>query len=26
VLWGVEHGMQLDRVRVSEPDIPGSRD
>jgi DNA-binding NarL/FixJ family response regulator len=25
VLWGVEHGMQLDRVRVSEPDIPGSR-
>ena len=26
VLWGVEHGMQLDRVRVSDPDIPGSND
>jgi len=25
VLWGVEHGMQLDRVRVSDPDIPGSK-
>ncbi len=25
VLWGVEHGMQLDRVRVFDPDIPGSR-
>jgi two-component system, NarL family, response regulator LiaR len=24
VLWGVEHGMQLDRVRIAEPDIPGS--
>ncbi len=24
VLWGVEHGMQLDRVRVLEPDIPGA--
>jgi DNA-binding NarL/FixJ family response regulator len=26
VLWGVDHGMQFDRVRVSAPDIPGSRD
>src|SRR5205085_6819681 len=26
VLWGVDHGMQLDRVRVSDPDIPGSND
>ena len=25
VLWGVEHGMQLDRIRVSDPDIPGSK-
>jgi NarL family two-component system response regulator LiaR len=24
VLWGVDHGMQFDRVRVLEPDIPGS--
>jgi two-component system, NarL family, response regulator LiaR len=23
VLWGVDHGMQFDRVRVSEPEIPG---
>jgi len=25
VLWGVDHGMQLDRVRVAEPEIPGAR-
>ncbi len=25
VLWGVDHGMQFDRVRVSEPDIPGAK-
>ena len=25
VLWGVDHGMQLDRVRVLDPDIPGAR-
>ena len=25
VLWGVEHGMQLDRIRVPDPDIPGSK-
>ena len=25
VLWGVDHGMQLDRVRVIDPDIPGAR-
>jgi two-component system, NarL family, response regulator LiaR len=25
VLWGVDHGMQLDRVRVPEPEIPGAR-
>ncbi len=25
VLWGVDHGMQLDRVRVNDPDIPGSK-
>jgi DNA-binding NarL/FixJ family response regulator len=24
VLWGVDHGMQLDRVRVHDPDIPGA--
>jgi DNA-binding NarL/FixJ family response regulator len=24
VLWGVDHGMQLDRVRVVDPDIPGA--
>ena len=24
VLWGVDHGMQFDRVRVPEPDIPGA--
>ena len=24
VLRGVDHGMQLDRVGLSEPDIPGS--
>jgi DNA-binding NarL/FixJ family response regulator len=25
VLWGVDHGMQLDRVRVPEPQIPGAK-
>jgi NarL family two-component system response regulator LiaR len=25
VLWGVDHGMQLDRVRVVDPDIPGAK-
>ncbi len=25
VLWGVDHGMQLDKVRVQDPDIPGAR-
>jgi DNA-binding NarL/FixJ family response regulator len=25
VLWGVDHGMQIDRVRVLEPEIPGSK-
>jgi two-component system, NarL family, response regulator LiaR len=25
VLWGVDHGMQFDRVRVQDPDIPGAR-
>jgi len=25
VLWGVDHGMQPDRVRVPEPAIPGSK-
>jgi NarL family two-component system response regulator LiaR len=25
VLWGVEHGMQLDRIRVSDPEIPGAK-
>ena len=25
VLWGVDHGMQLDRVRVLDPDIPGAK-
>jgi two-component system, NarL family, response regulator LiaR len=25
VLWGVDHGMQIDRVRVPDPDVPGSR-
>jgi two-component system, NarL family, response regulator LiaR len=25
VLWGVEHGMQFDRVRVQDPEIPGAR-
>jgi two-component system, NarL family, response regulator LiaR len=25
VLWGVEHGMQFDRVRVQDPAIPGAR-
>ena len=25
VLWGVDHGMQLDRVRVAEPEIPGAK-
>jgi DNA-binding NarL/FixJ family response regulator len=25
VLWGVDHGMQLDRVRVPEPEIPGAK-
>lgn len=26
VLWGVDHGMQFDRVRVQDPDIPGSKE
>ena len=25
VLWGVDHGMQFDRVRVADPDVPGAR-
>jgi DNA-binding NarL/FixJ family response regulator len=25
VLWGVDHGMQLDRVRVAEPEIAGAK-
>jgi DNA-binding CsgD family transcriptional regulator len=24
VLWGVDHGFQPDRIRVFDPDIPGS--
>jgi two-component system, NarL family, response regulator LiaR len=25
VLWGVDHGMQFDRVRVPDPEIPGAK-